>query len=194
MPRNDRTRQDSVQAKETGLAGLPKNWRIAVQLVGTFGLAVFLVLYYVLVMQPRDAKRYEQLRESIASLGQIVASRQSLLTRESASRLEDLFVKAVGYDVANVVTSELRGGATAQAMARKIEDKLILETRSLEGLRREDGGAISEMLTLKIRNTRVSEQIAQRALAQWKDAGSELIAGGCCEALALEIGLVRMAK
>ena len=55
--------QDQEEAREVGIAGLPKGWAIAVQLVGTFALAVFLVLYYVLVMQPREAERYEQLRQ-----------------------------------------------------------------------------------------------------------------------------------
>jgi hypothetical protein len=87
--------EDHSESKEVGTAGLPRGWAVAVQLVGTFGLAVFLVLYYVLVMQPKEAERYGQLRQSVTSLGDIVAGQQSLLTREQASQLEELFVMAM---------------------------------------------------------------------------------------------------
>jgi hypothetical protein len=177
-----------------GIAGLPQPWAVAVQLVGTFGLAVFLVLYYVLVMQPREAERYEQLRQSVATLGEIVAGQQSLLTREQASRLEDLFVMAMAPEVAALVVDGLREDAPADALAKRIEDRLILETRLLEGLRRKDGGTISEMLTHKIRNSGVSQEIAARALAEWRDGDARAIAAECGSALDFAIKRAAMAK
>ena len=41
---DDNNEKDSKR----GIRGLPRPWSIAVQVVGTFGLAVFLVLYYVI--------------------------------------------------------------------------------------------------------------------------------------------------
>ncbi len=186
--------EDHSKSKEVGIAGLPKSWAIAVQLVGTFGLAVFLVLYYVLVMQPKEAERYEQLRQSVASLGEIIAGQQSLLTREQASQLEDLFVMAMAHEVAEIIVGELRGNTTAEALAKKIEDKLIFETRLLEGLRRKDGGTISEMLTHKIRNSGISQELAQRAVGEWKNAEPKKVADECRGALNFAIKRAAMAK
>ncbi|MBL7187124.1 MAG: hypothetical protein ISS70_12460 [Phycisphaerae bacterium] len=182
--------KEDAKPRQVGIAGLPKGWAVAVQLVGTFGLAVFLVLHYVLVMQPREAKRYEQLQ----SLGEIVAGQHSLLTREQASRLEDLFVIAAGHEVAGLIVDELRGNSTADALAKKIEDKLIFQTRLLEGLRRKDGGTISEMLTHKIRNSDISPKVAQRAVAEWTNSQSEVIANECRDMLNFEIKRAAMAK
>lgn len=85
MPPNE----NHPKSEEVGIAGLPKSWAVAVQLVGTFGLAVFLVLYYVLVMQPKDAQRYEQLRQSVTSLGEIVAGHRAclLVNRRRSSKI-----------------------------------------------------------------------------------------------------------
>ena len=186
--------EDHPKSKDVGIAGLPKSWAVAVQLVGTFGLAVFLVLYYVLVMQPKEGERYDQLSQSVESLGEIVAGQQSLLTREQASQLEHLFVMAMGHEVADLIVGELRGNSTAEAQAKKIEDKLIFETRLLDGLRRKDGGTISEMLTHKIRNSGISQELAQRAVAEWKNAEPEIIANECRGELMFAIKRAAMAK
>jgi hypothetical protein len=186
--------EDQPTSAEVGIAALPKGWAVAVQLVGTFGLAVFLVLYYVLVMQPKEAERYEQLRQAVTSLGEIVAGQQSLLTREQASQLEDLFVMAMAPEVAGVIVGELKGHATAEVLGKKIEDTLIFQTRLLEGLRRKDGGTISEMLTHKIRNSGISREIAQRAVAEWSNAEPDLIARECRGALNVAIKRAAMAK
>ena len=188
---------DEVDPKSpvAGIAGLPKSWAVAVQLVGTFGLAVFLVLYYVLVMQPRDAERYERLRQSVTSLGEIVGGQQSLLTREQASQLEDLFVLAMANEVADLIVGNLKGNSNnVEALSKKIEDSLILQTRLLEGLRRKDGGTISEMLTHKIRNSGISHEVARRAVAEWRSAERETIASECRGALNFAIKRAAMAK
>ncbi len=62
-------------------------WSLAVHLVGTFGLAVFLVLYYVLVMQPRAQASYDRLRGSVDALLQVVEKGQTLLRQEQGDRL-----------------------------------------------------------------------------------------------------------
>ncbi|MSV28465.1 MAG: hypothetical protein EXQ52_06940 [Bryobacterales bacterium] len=186
--------EDDPEPAEAGIAGLPKSWAVAVQLVGTFGLAVFLVLYYVLVMQPKDAERYERLRQSVTSLGEIVAGQQSLLTREQTSQLEDLFVMAMANEVADLIVGDLKGNSNAEALSKKIEDTLILQTRLLEGLRRKDGGTISEMLTHKIRNSGIGQEVARRAVAEWRSAERATIANECRGALNFAIKRAAMAK
>ena len=125
------------------------------------------MLYYVLVMQPREAERYDQLRQSVASLGEIIESQQSLLTRGQASRLEDLYVLAMGSEVAGLIVSELRDNTSEEELAKKIEDQLVFQTRLLEGLRRKGQSAISEAMAHKIRNSRISQDVARKAIAEY---------------------------
>jgi hypothetical protein len=179
---------------EAGFAGLPKGWAGPVQIVSTFGLAVFLVLYYVLVMQPKEAARYEQLRQSVDTLSEIVGAQQSLLTREQAVQLEELFIMAMGNEAAALIVTELKANPIPDRLAAKIEDKLIFETRLLQGLKRKDGGTISEMMTHKIRNSEISQQIAQRAVDQWKEAEFQAIANECRAALNFALQRAAMAK
>lgn len=186
--------KDDSQIGNVGIPGLPKTWAVVVQLVGTFGLAVFLVLYYLLVMQPKEAERYEELRQTVTSLTEAIAGQQSLLSREQASQLEDLFVMAMAHDVVGLIVVELRSNSSADELARKIEDKLIYQTRLLEGLRRKGGGAISEMLTHKIRNSRISYDIAQRAVDEWENAERKVINEGCKGALNFAIKRAAMSK
>lgn len=179
--------EDHPSSKEVGIAGLPKTWAVAVQLVGTFGLAVFLVLYYLFVMQPKEATRYEQLRQSVTTFGEIVAGQQSLLTGEQTSQLEDLFVMAMAHEVAELIVGELTRNPTAEALAEKIKEKLIFETRLLEGLRRKGASTtISEMLMHKIGDSGISKEIARKAVAEWRDADPEVIADECRKALDFE--------
>jgi len=188
---------DDTQPKSTaaaGIASLPKTWALIVQVVGTFGLAVFLVLYYVLVMQPKDAARYEGLRQAVATLSEVVAGQQSLLSRAQAAQLEDLFVVAAAHEVAELIVGEVKGGPSVEALAKTIEDKLIFQTRLLEGLRRKDGGTLSEMLTHKIRNSGIAQQLAQKALAAWRNADPATVANECRNALLSAIQRAAMAK
>lgn len=194
-------KKDDANPKEVGIAGLPKGWAVAVQLVGTFGLAVFLVLYYVLVMQPRQTERYDQLNGryetlsgSVTALRETIESQQSLLTRQQASRVEELFCMAMSQEVADLIVRESAGHPTPESLTKKIEDRLILQTRLLEGLRRKDGGVISEMLTHKIRNSEISSRIAKTALAEWKDVEYAKIVRNCREGLSTAITRAAMAK
>jgi hypothetical protein len=96
--------------------------------------------------------------------------------------------------VADLIAGELTGNSTVDALAKKIEDKLIFQTRLLEGLRRKDGGTISEMLTHKIRNSGISQEIALRAVAEWRNAEPAMIANECGGALDFAIKRAAMAK
>ena len=182
------------QSGGIGLSGLPKNWSVAVQLVGTFGLAVFLVLYYVLVMQPRDVQRYEELRDSVVSLEKIMIGRQSLVTRETVRRLEDLYIAGVSYETALLVKKELERNVNPTDLSKEVEKKLIFETRLLEGLRRKNEGVVSEMLTYKILNSEISDRIAKKAVQEWQGKTLEEIVDECRDALYFAIRRAARAK
>lgn len=111
-------------------------------------------------MQPEEVERYDELRQTVMLLAEVIAGQQSLIFKEQSSHLEDLFVMAMAHDVADLIVVELRGDSSADKLSRKIEDKLIYQTRLLEGLRQKGGGSISEMLTHKIRNSGISYTIA----------------------------------
>ena len=177
-----------------GIGGLPRGWSVAVQLVGTFGLAVFLVLYYVLVMQPREAARYEQLRASVESLMQVVAQQQSLLTRDQAANLEHLFVVATASEVADRIADGLRRNVPADQLQRELEDVMVLQTGLLQGLARRDGGNLSEMLVHRVRNTEIAAELAHRAVESWRDLDRTAIGGETAQALDFAIRRAAMAK
>lgn len=151
---------------EYGLASLPRKWAVVVQLVGTFGLAVFLVLYYVLVMYPAENRRYEELEASVRSLMQAVEGRLTLLEGEQADRLEELFVVAVTSDFCiRLVNASERGAPLAEAK-QSVEDALMRNADLLRGLTREDGRQVSEMLVNKIRVSDLPERAYAR-VAEW---------------------------
>ena len=177
-----------------GIGGLPRRWGVAVQLVGTFGLAVFLVLYYVLVMHPMENARYEKLRTSVETLIGVVEKGQSLLTREQASKLENLFIMATAPAIADRVMQDLQGGVITQELAKELENIMMVQTGLLAGLTRKDGGSLSEMLTYKIRNSGVAEKISLRADERWRGVDRTHVVEECKEALDMAFRLQARAK
>ncbi len=113
-------------------ARLPSRWELIVQLVGTFGLAVFLVLYYVLVMQPREQARYDELRLSVDAVLQMVEAGQTFVTREQSERLKELFIISAAPELAKQIEQVLPGGvsvrpvpvAEAGRLTAKLRDNL----------------------------------------------------------------------
>ncbi len=186
-------KQDAKQP-DVGINALPRSWAIAVQLVGTFGLAVFLVLYYVLVLQPKEAARYEELRSSVDRLSKIVEAKESLLPKTLANNLEDLFILAVSPKVADLVIQGLADETPVPELESKLEDAVIVQTDLLSGFTREDGGSISEMLTHKVRNSNIAEELAARAVEDWKGLERKEIVTRCEDALRFAIRRARMAK
>jgi hypothetical protein len=168
-----------------GVFGLPGTWSVAVQLIGTFGLAVFLVLYYVLVMQPRAQARYDQLSSSVDSLIEVVEQGQTVLTQEQGDRLEELYILAVAPELADRMERVLPGDAVSaadagrlrQALQTSLEDVLMVRTRLLRGLSLRDGGTLSQMLADKI------GQLAKRAVVEWPFASREDLVDMCKESL-----------
>ncbi len=166
-------------------------WSLAVQLVGTFGLAVFLVLYYVLVMQPKAQADYDRLRSSVDALLQVVEKGQTMVSQEQGDRLEELYILAVAPELANRMERALPQSAIAAARAdtlaeelqSSLEDVLVIRTRLLRGLSLPDGGDVSQALTSKIREREIPQQLAQRAVVEWPYGSREELLDMCKDSL-----------
>jgi len=139
-----RNRDDDAS---TGIPGLPERWRVPVQLISTFGLAVFLVLYYLFVIRPEDNARFETMRQSIDELKQVVRADKAVVTDEQAERLERLYIAAVAPDVANILQRDL----SQDAKGDEVERVLLVWTDELRGFLRESGRSVAEQLQNRLR-------------------------------------------
>lgn len=160
---------NNEQTGSSGISGLPRPWSTAVQIIGTFGLAVFLVLYYVFIMQPQERKRYDELRESVESLIQVVEKGQTLLTKDQAKRLESLYVIAVANELAIVIHEELTKETSEEKLENIIRNKMLQQTELLEGLAKKGGRSISEPIVHRIADpSGISKRIAMVAVREWE--------------------------
>ena len=182
------------EQNQIGIAGLPKRWAIVVQLVGTFGLAVFLVLYYVLFMYPSETARYEKLRVSVEDLMAVVEKQQARLTREQADKLEDLFVSAVASEFCVRAIRGIEKDIDELELARELEDTLMMQVDKLRGLVRRDGSQISELLTNKIRASSIPMYTASRMADRWKNSTAFVILDDCKRIMLDLIGRMQRAK
>ncbi len=187
-----KTQPESGQV--VGIAGLPRRWAVAVQLVGTFGLAVFLVIYYVLVMGPQETKNYENLKKSVDELTVVIEREQALLTRVQASQLERLFVLATAPKVADLIVEQQDLGTSVEDLEDKLQKALLLNTDLLSGFQRKDGGVLSEMLTRKIINMNIASELAREAVERWSTATRADIPRNCEEFLYSAIRMAASAK
>ena len=161
------------------LASLPRPWSTAVQLVGTFGLAVFLVLYYVLVMQPRERARYDELRKSVESLISVVESGQTLITKDQAKRLESLYVVAMANEMGVYIHEALQKATGTDELEGKINQMMLNRTVLLEGLKQKGGKNISETIVHRLAGPgRVSQLLAKEA-ANWNNISVQDISKKC---------------
>ncbi len=187
---------------ETGIRGLPATWAVVVQLVGTFGLAVFLVLYYVLVMQPRAETRYDELRVSVNRLIEVVEEGQTLVTREQGDRLEELYILAVAPELADRIerilpegqVSAAEAGPLKQELGTNLQDVMLVRTRLLRGLSLQDEGDISQQLSEKIRDRQIPAQLAQRAVVEWPYESQQELLSTCRESLYFAFRRAEIAK
>ncbi len=162
--------EKNKQTQGYGIRGLPRPWSTVVQLVGTFGLAVFLVLYYVLIIHPQEEKRYEELRDSVEALIQVVEKGQTLLTTDQARHLESLYIIAAASELSLVIHEQLQGGTTEEGLENLIRTKMLQRTELLEGLVKKGGRSISEPIVHRIADPEgVSKKAADVAVNEWKD-------------------------
>ena len=158
-----------------GIAGLSKTWRDSVQIVSTFGLAVFLVLYYVLFVRKEDSKRYEDLRASVNALVTINERQGSLISPEVERRLEAIYLDAVSGDVARIIELELKRNKSKERLVDAIRKALVAKTSLVNGLYRRDGRSVSEVLLARIQNFDLPDNLAQYALDTLAGSDSEAI-------------------
>ena len=176
--------KSNKEPQRFGILGLPPNWSVAVQLIGTFGLAVFLVLWYVFRMHPAEVKRYDkfntsitELTEKVDNLAEAVKGNQMVLKEYQSGQLEKLFTKCVAYKIADliilyrVIPSEV---FDIMEIQKKLENTLIIDTELAEGLLYADGSDIAGMFKDKILKSKIAEDIA-KYIKHARKAGPEWV-------------------
>jgi hypothetical protein len=177
-----------------GISGLPKNWATAVQLISTFGLAVFLVLYYLFVIRTEDQKRYENLRASIDALVRINEKGETLLSADLERRLQQIYVEVVSRELADLVVEELKKTPKPADLTQVVRQTMINRTSLVQGLSRKDGVSLSELLANKINNFDLGKKYADYAIATWSGADRNRIAQESHSILMRELDFIAKAK
>jgi len=134
--------------EKAGLAALPRKWATVTQLVGTFGLAVFLVLYYVIVVQPREGKRLDELTGSVKELMERTNQNQTQLTRSQVTSLTELLVRATAGDIVD----RFCAASEATDLAPQIESLIVERAAAFDGVQRRDGAALNMAFPQAARN------------------------------------------
>ncbi|MHC4646113.1 MAG: hypothetical protein ACYTBJ_11465 [Planctomycetota bacterium] len=177
-----------------GIAGLPRPWSTAVQLVGTFGLAVFLVLYYVLVMQPRERARYDELTKSVEWLIAVVEKGHTLLPASQIRKLERLYILAVSDELAVSIQQERAKGASPDELAEKLKQIMLNRTELLQGFVRKDNRNISETLVHRIASREGVHKLLAQEAHNWDNLSVPEMTRICEEKLSFAFAEKRMAK
>jgi len=122
-----------------GISGLPKPWDTAVQLIGTFGLAVFLVLYYLFVMQPAETKRYDDLNEkynnlskslnsltdSINHFAQTISKEEILVNKGQTIQIKRLYIAAVKNRLDKIIYEKLKKNIPQEDLRKEIINEMM---------------------------------------------------------------------
>jgi hypothetical protein len=116
--------KNSNKAKENsgfGITSLEEPWRTIVYLVGTFGLSVFLVVWYLVKIQPDEKAQYEKistvvsnlsvnldnLAVSVELLSLKIKEGQSLLTKNQGNNLKRLYIATVSNELNHEICKKL---------------------------------------------------------------------------------------
>ncbi len=186
--------ENDAPDRRQGIASLPRPWSTAVQLVGTFGLAVFLVLYYVLLMQPQERARYDELRQSVEFLIAVVEKGLTLVTADQAKHLESLYVLAVANEVGVFIHDALEKGMEPSVLEAKTSEMMLRRTELLEGLTQKGGKNISETIVHRLATRGgISSKLAEEAV-NWKGMSARDISKRCEEILEFSFAERRMKK
>jgi hypothetical protein len=180
---------------EPGIQSLPKKWAVPVQVISTFGLAVFLVLYYLFVIRVEDAKRYESLRDSVNALVAINERGETLLTADLERRLQIIFIEIAAREVGDLALDELPKSPSVEQLGRLFDQTLVNRaSQLLQGLARKDGRGLSELTTNKLRNFDLSKRLAETAIERWKNAPRNQVVNECRDFLLREMSFIASAK
>jgi hypothetical protein len=178
----------------SGMSALPKKWAAAVQLISTFGLAVFLVLYYLFVVRAEEQSRYEKLRASVDALVRINEKGDMLLTADLERRLQEIYVEVASREMADLLFDELKKSPKPEELAQLLRQTLTNRTTLLQGLSRTDGMSLSELLSNKINNFNLPKKLADYALANWVTTERNQIAKESRDILLRELTFIAKAK
>lgn len=182
------------EQKVVGLASLSRPWAIAVQLIGTFGLAVFLVLYYVLVMRPEDNKRYEDLRTSVDSLVRIVEKNHTLVTEDLEQKLQSIYIEAASVELAEIILHEREHSPTEEKLADEFNKALIAKTNLFHRLSRRDGRSVSELLSNKIQHFDIANMLASQVMERGRHEDRQRIVADIRSFLERHLSFIATAK
>ncbi|GAG29573.1 unnamed protein product [marine sediment metagenome] len=171
--------KSNKEPQKLGIASLPTKWSVAVQLIGTFGLAVFLVLYYLFFMGPEENKRYDELNtsinelnmpitkltEKVENLAKVVKDDQIILKENQSILVEDLFARCVAYKIADLIIEYKKNQDVfpTYLLQQKLENTLIIDTKLAIGLVYENGLKIAEVIKDKILKSKIAEHLATYA-------------------------------
>lgn len=177
--------KSNKEPQKLGIQGLPPIWSVAVQLIGTFGLAVFLVLFYLFSMGPEENKRYDEfnksinehntsiteLTEKVKNLAAVVKDDQVILEEYQSAQLEALFTKCVAYKIADSIF-EYKDYPdhflVILEVKKNLENTLIIDTELAEGLLYADGRDIAVVLKDKILKSKIAQHFADYLYAEAK--------------------------
>lgn len=166
--------KSNKELQRTGILGLPQKWSVGVRVIGTYGLAVFLVLWYVFRMHPAEVKRYDKLNTSITkltekveNLAEVVKDDQIILKESQSTQLEELFTKCVAYKIADSIIEYKKIQDIIPTplleLKQKLENTLIIDTKLAEGLLYDDGRDIARVIKDKILKSKLAEGFATYA-------------------------------
>ena len=191
MTKNSKISNHSQQTDGQGISSLPNPWKTIVNLIGTFGLAVFLVVWYLVKMQPDEAARYKNISKevtqlsvnvsnlsvSVGELNQLIRTKQTILTKTQADNLKKLYIATVSNELNLVICNILKKYNTSIGRETIIKD-LIDEMQKImtayaafvddliEFNRNTIKGEIAKQIGGK---EGVCERIAIEAIDEWKD-------------------------
>ena len=162
------------------IPGLPAIWNIAIKLITTQGLAVFLVLFYLFAIRPEDIVRDElldkaikevtELRQEVEMLARTIESGDNFITRDQADKLKSLYRDAVTDELTHLIIEKAQNGASVDELESSIRSAMLPYTKSLEGQiqkgsLKDGGGSIAGWLRDRIfAENGICGSIAQEAI------------------------------
>lgn len=191
MIKNDKIPNDNQKTDGQGISGLPNPWKTIVYLINTFGLAVFLVVWYVVKIQPNNAARYENLGNQVSEmsvnisnlslkvdeLNQLIKNKKTLLTKDQANNIKKLYIETVTSKLNHVFLSKLKTIKSSSTRKENIK-YLIDEMQKIMSNNAEYIDGLVELGDIEIKSEiakriyekeGVCNRIAIEAIDKWKD-------------------------
>ena len=184
MTKNSKIPNNSQQPNDQGIRSLPEPWKTIVHLIGTFGLSVFLVIWYLVKIQPEQATQYENIRVNVSNLSvlvgelnQLVKTKQTILTKTQSDNLKKLYIATVSNKLNYVICNILKkynSSTDREKIIRDLVDEMQktmnLYASFVDNLIEVDRNTIKAQIAQQIGvNEGVCKRIAMEAIDGWKD-------------------------